>query len=80
MTESIHGHEVMKMMLEMGEQFTTASLKTAIDEKFGTDARFHTCSAQNLDATALIAFLESKGKFIPKETGFNTDESLICNH
>lgn len=41
MTQSVHGHEVMEMMLAQGGQFTRASLKQAIDERFGAEARFH---------------------------------------
>ncbi len=80
MSESIHGHEVMHMMLETETSFTKASLKQAIEERFGVDAQFHTCSAKDLDAEQLIEFLARKGKFIDSEEGFNTAEEKICNH
>ena len=54
MSQSIHGHEVMEMMLEEGGHFTRASLREAIEARFGADARFHTCSASEMDAEALI--------------------------
>ncbi|HHW9302713.1 TPA: YecH family metal-binding protein, partial [Salmonella enterica] len=44
--ESIHGHEVLNMMIESGEQYSNASLEAAITARFGEHARFHTCSAQ----------------------------------
>ena len=56
MSTSIHGHDVMHLMLELGGPFTRESLKEAIDARFGTDARFHTCSAEGLDAAGLIAY------------------------
>jgi len=77
---SIHGHDVMHMMLESDQQFTTESLKAAIAARFGEDARFHTCSAQDMDASELIGFLASKGKFTPAAGGFNTQENKICQH
>lgn len=80
MQQSIHGHEVMHMMLELGGSFSKASLKQAIVSRFGSEARFHTCSAQDMDADALIAFLESKGKFVAQETGFTTAADRICQH
>ncbi len=80
MSDSIHGHEVMHMMLESKTQFTKASLKQAIDQRYGSDAKFHTCSASDLDAAALIDFLAAKGKFIETDDGFNTAEEKICNH
>lgn len=61
-------------------QFTRASLKQAIDEHFGADARFHTCSASEMDAEALIAFLAQRGKFIESAQGFQTHADKICNH
>ncbi|GKP40802.1 hypothetical protein NUKP28_44760 [Klebsiella quasipneumoniae] len=64
---SIHGHEVLQMMLASGECWTAASLEAAIHRRFGAEARFHTCSAENLSAAELVAFLEQKGKFILPE-------------
>ena len=80
MSNSIHGHDVMHMMLELGGTFTRESLKLAIDERFGAHARFHTCSAQDLDAEALIELLRLRGKFIEADGGFNTEAERICNH
>lgn len=80
MTISIHGHEVMHLMLELGGQFTQASLQAAIDERFGPAARFHTCSVQDMDAASLIAFLRERGKFVESAEGFNTEAERICNH
>ena len=80
MSNSIHGHDVMQMMLELGGTFTRESLKLAIDERFGASARFHTCSAQDMDAETLIEFLHQRGKFVEDGDGFNTEAERICNH
>lgn len=77
---SIHGHEVLHMMLASGESFTTDSLIAGIEARFGPDARFHTCSAAELSARELVAFLAERGKFVPSEMGFTTSESKICRH
>ncbi|CRL62034.1 YecH family metal-binding protein [Proteus vulgaris] len=77
---SIHGHEVLQMILSSDIAFTKASLIDAIHQKFGNDSRFHTCSAENMTATELVDFLEKKGKFIPAEGGFTTSENKICRH
>lgn len=53
---SIHGHEVLQMMLASKECWTVASLEAAIHRRFGAEARFHTCSAENLSAAELVAF------------------------
>lgn len=78
--ESIHGHEVLNMMIDSGEQYSIESLEAAIHARFGEKARFHTCSAENMSAAELVAFLHKKGKFIPQESGFTTVESKICRH
>lgn len=77
---SIHGHDVLNMMIESGEQYTEQSLVQAIDSRFGNNARFHTCSAENMTAAELVAFLAARGKFIPAEEGFSTHVSKICRH
>jgi probable metal-binding protein len=78
--EQIHGHEVMQMMIESGKRYTRASLLTDIVAKFGSDARFHTCSAENLTPEGLIDFLEAKGKFVSCEGSFQTSPDLMCQH
>ena len=45
MTKHIHGHEVMRMMIQSREVYTRDSLRSAIHNTFGTESRFHTCSA-----------------------------------
>ncbi|MBL5882886.1 YecH family metal-binding protein [Lelliottia aquatilis] len=77
---SIHGHDVLNMMIESGEQYSEQSLVQAIDSRFGSHARFHTCSAENMTAAELVAFLAARGKFVPLEEGFSTHESKICRH
>ena len=77
---SIHGHEVLNMMIESGEQYTEQSLVAAIQARFGTEERFHTCSAEEMTAGELVAFLAARGKFIPAAEGFSTHESKICRH
>ncbi|MBC4012067.1 YecH family protein [Morganella morganii] len=77
---SVHGHEVMNMIIESGKSYTTESLIADIHATFGEDTRFHTCSAENMDAKALVSFLAARGKFIGTEEGFSTSAEKICNH
>ncbi|AKJ42694.1 YecH family metal-binding protein [Pragia fontium] len=77
---SIHGHQVLEMMIAADELYTTESLIAAIQQRFGQEARFHTCAKQGLTAAELVDFLASKGKFIPANSGFTTNISKICNH
>lgn len=80
MAETIHGHEVMRMMIASGKTYTRESLREAIHGRFGAQTRFRTCSAENMTADELIAFLESKGKFLLQGSGFTTDADQMCDH
>ena len=77
---SIHGHDVLNMMIESGKQYTEQSLVQAIASRFGNNARFHTCSAENMTAAERVAFLAARGKFIPADEGFSTHVSKISRH
>jgi len=80
MTNAVHGHDVLNFMLEKGEAFSKESLRDAIIDRFGADARFYTCSAQGMTADELISLLSAKGKFVESTDGFNTQADKICNH
>jgi probable metal-binding protein len=70
----------MHMMLEHDGGFTRESLAAAIAERFGVGTTFCSCSASGMDVDAVIDFLESRGKFVPSDGGFNTAPNRICNH
>ncbi len=75
-----HGHEVLAMM-EGNSYPTKDSLVKAIVEKFGSEERFYTCSADNLTASQLVDFLEERGKFMTAgQNAFTVDTSKVCNH
>ena len=80
MSEQIHGHEVMEMMLEDGKVYTKATLCAAIVERFGEEARFFTCSAANMTTEELVEFLDGRGKFIDEGEGFRTEPDRMCQH
>ncbi|ADE53089.1 YecH family metal-binding protein [Coraliomargarita akajimensis] len=76
----IHGHEVLEMMVASGEQYSTASLETAIHNQFGANARFYICSGGGMTAAQLIETLWAKGKFMGTEDAFVFDTGKRCNH
>ena len=76
----IHGHDVLNMMLASGKTYTKATLVADILNKFGRNAKFHTCSAEDMTADELVEFLESRGKFKPQADGFQTSKDVICQH
>ena len=80
MNASIHGHEVIQMMVESGQTFTVATLRDAIVARFGAEARFHTCSADGLTPEGLIEFLDSRGKLMAVPGGFVFGAGEPCGH
>lgn len=81
MSNEVHGHEVMKMMITSGARYTRASLREAIIERFGADARFYTCSASDLTADGLIDFLAERGKFCDDAgDDLSMTPDKMCNH
>jgi probable metal-binding protein len=81
MAEQIHGHEVMQMLIDLNEPQSKVAFKEEIETKFGAEARFYTCSADNLSSAELIEFLDKKGKFFYSDDGkFTTNPGQICNH
>ncbi|QFU23361.1 YecH family protein [Shewanella eurypsychrophilus] len=80
MSESIHGHQVMELMLTLGKAVTREELKILMHEHFGESAHYHTCSASEMNASTLIELLEKKGKFIESAEGIETAANRICSH
>lgn len=80
MNEEIHGHDVLNMMMSSGKTYSRESLQKDIENKFGVNSRFYTCSAANMTAAELITFLETRGKFQFGAGGFTTDPSKVCSH
>lgn len=76
----VHGHEVMEMMMASGQTYTRESLAQAIRAKFGNDARFHTCSAEDMTAEQMVEFLERRGKLSSRAGGFGMNQDAICKH
>jgi probable metal-binding protein len=80
MQTQVHGHEVIEMMMTSSQPFTRESLAAAIVARFGADARFHTCSAEGMTDDELISFLESRGKLMPAQRGFQINPERVCQH
>jgi len=80
MSDSVHGHDVLEMVLSAPQPLTLEALEAQVGERFGADARFHTCSASGLSFRELIDFLHLRGKLVPASGGLAADRSQICDH
>ena len=70
----------MEMMIQSDKSYSKEELIGEIETKFGKEAKFHTCSAQDMSAKEIVEFLKSKGKFIETEGKIKTNKDKICNH
>ena len=77
---TIHGHEVIEMIQVADRPFRKEELVGAIAERFGADARFHTCSAEDLSGGELVEFLMARGKFTVADEGMTLDPEQVCRH
>ena len=68
------------MMLTSGKTYTKDTLAQHIISNFGADARFYTCSAQNMTASELVEFLDARGKLVAHNGGLQTSPDLMCKH
>ncbi|MBO9495441.1 YecH family protein [Thalassotalea sp. G20_0] len=74
--ESVHGHNVLNMIREQEVALSKEALLTAMSAEFGEEARYHTCSAQELTAAELVDQFVGKGKLIETSEGI---QYIGCN-
>jgi probable metal-binding protein len=80
MAESIHGHEVMEMILAADAPLSRGELEEAVAARFGEAARFHTCSAESMTLDELLQFLNGRGKVLEVNGFLETSRGQICSH
>lgn len=80
MSNSVHGHDVMALMVAQAKPVLKPELIALIVQTFGEATRYHTCSAENLTAEALISLLLSKGKMTESAQGISLVAGRQCQH
>ena len=80
MAQSVHGRNVLKLVLESGRSWKREDLLQNIASEFGGDAAFHTCSVEGFSAEQLIEMFLGKGKLVETAEGITADPSRMCNH
>lgn len=76
----IHGHEVLKLIINHKIPIKTKELLDKIVASYGEKAKFYTCSEKNLNALELIQFLINKGKILKNNGMLSSELSKICTH
>ncbi len=74
----VHGHEILKLIHNAARPFTRETLRQAAGSRFGKDARYCTCSADNLTLDNLVNFLLERGKLVEEQGEIRADISQMC--
>ena len=77
----IHGHEVIALVADAQPPFTLTTLKDAASARWGAQARFHTCSADDLSLAQLLDFLLERAKLVVSADGaLSVVAGNVCSH
>ena len=79
-SSQIHGHEVIHIVGSHPEGIPLASLTEAVETQFGQEARFYTCSAENMTLRELLTFLADRDKVELRGNLVFPGGSGACNH
>jgi probable metal-binding protein len=79
-TEPIHGHEIIELVDGHPEGIASGTLTEAVAQKFGTDALFFTCSAENMSLPELLTFLGDRDKVRLRDGLVFPGGSAACSH
>lgn len=80
MKQDIHGHVVLNILMNSNEPIPRIQLEQLIEEEFGLEVCFHTCSQQELTLAELLDFLLSKKKVLLTEEGLIANPERMCHH
>lgn len=78
--ESIHGHDVLDILLSAPTPLRRAELTAEVNRRFGPDARFHTCSASAMTLDHLLMFLLTREKIVERDGRLSVNAANVCQH
>jgi probable metal-binding protein len=80
MTSSVHGHVILEHAIEAGGRLPLADLEGWAAATHGAGAAYHTCSAEGMNFTALIAFLAGRNKVTVSDGQLTVLVENVCRH
>ncbi|MDC0611241.1 YecH family protein [Vibrio sp.] len=78
MTKEIHAHKVLHLLDK--QSMPKSEFKTLIENKFGSDATFHTCKLNGFDVDSLLTFFEENNKVAVVDGHWTVNRQELCNH
>ena len=79
-SQQIHGHDIIDLVASHPEGISAESLTQMASEKFGGQSRYFTCSTEDMDFPALLAFLLERDKVQLRDGLLFQGGSPACNH
>ena len=80
MPESIHAHEILRLIAATAPARDVEDLHSQLAECFGPEARFHTCSRTDLSLDDLLIFLLEHGKVEAVDGEIRVVTDHVCRH
>jgi probable metal-binding protein len=80
LTDTVHGHAVLEMLLSAERPMTRAELGAAAASAYGPDARYHTCSAEGMTLDELLQFLLTREKIDEDDGVLAAHRDRMCVH
>jgi probable metal-binding protein len=80
MPATAHGHEILHLIIGAAPGLTRDELRRMTERRFGSECRFHTCSASGMDFDELLRFLEGRGKIAFVDGTVTADPAAVCDH
>jgi len=78
--QNIHGHEIIDIVSLHPEGLSSGRLAAIATERFGVDARFLTCSTENMTLPELLEFLHERSKVELRGQTVFPGGSPACEH
>jgi probable metal-binding protein len=75
---SIHGHDIMHLLIQAHPAMTIRELRAHVQNTHGDHARFHTCSSQGMTLDELLTFLKNRGKITQQGECLIADPARMC--
>lgn len=80
MSDSIHAHEILRLIAATAPAEGIEDLHTQLAGCFGPEARFHTCSRSDMSLDDLLIFLFERGKVEHRNGRVNVVTDHVCRH
>ncbi|MFI5380782.1 MAG: YecH family metal-binding protein [Tepidisphaerales bacterium] len=78
-THNVHGHAILHMVHDAPRPFTRDALRAEVLHRYGSDARFCTCSSSEMSFDELLVFLLLRGKLVEQGGLIGADISQLCS-